>query len=226
MSVVSVIIPVLNEADVIERTLRSLQPMIGRGHEVIVVDGGSDDDTVARSRSLSSRMIGAPRGRARQMQAGADIATGDVLWFLHADTLPPDNADRLILDGLHENGYQWGRFDIHIESDGILLRLVARMMNLRSRLSSIATGDQGIFVEKALFMRAGGYPDIDLMEDIELCRQLKREGRPLCLQERVSTSSRRWRMHGVVRTIFLMWFLRAAHAMGVEPGRLARYYGM
>jgi len=219
----SIIIPVLDEAANIEAALRTLAPLRARGVEVIVADGGSRDGTPELARPLADRVIGAPRGRATQMNAGAAIARGDVLLFLHADTQLSDDADRLVLDGLARTGHAWGRFDVRFDGGG--LALVASMMNLRSRLSGIATGDQAMFVTRAAFEVAGGFPPIALMEDIALSARLKRIGRPLCLAARITTSARRWRRHGILRTILLMWRLRFAYFFGVDPIHLAKAYG-
>jgi rSAM/selenodomain-associated transferase 2 len=221
----SIIIPVLNEEAGIVATLQALSRLRARGAEVVVVDGGSRDRTAALAQPLCDRLMSAPRGRASQMNAGAGAARGDVLLFLHADTGLPADADRLVLDGLALAGRAWGRFDVRIDGRHPLFPLIAATMNLRSRLTGIATGDQAIFVEKTAFAAVGGYPDIALMEDIVLSRRLKRLGRPLCLSARALTSGRRWETHGVVRTILTMWRLRLAFYLGAEPATLASSYG-
>ena len=184
----------------------------------------ASDATVQRARLRADQVLSAPRGRALQMNAGAAKASGDVLLFLHADTRLPREAERLVLDGLARSGRDWGRFDVTIEGRHPMLRLVAAMMNLRSRLTGIATGDQAIFVKRDAFHAAGGFPEIPLMEDIALSKRLKRTGRPLCLRERATTSGRRWETHGVFRTILLMWRLRLAYFFGADPAALARRY--
>jgi rSAM/selenodomain-associated transferase 2 len=224
MAKLSIIIPVLNEAANIELALARLQPMRGRGHEVIVVDGGSADGTSSLAQPLVDRVLTAPRGRALQMNAGAHEARGDVLLFLHADTRLPDGADQLILDGLRESGLAWGRFDVRIDGRHWLLGPTALLMNLRSDLTHVCTGDQGIFVGSDLFMRIGGYPPIALMEDIALSKILRRMSRPLRFPQRVTTSGRRWERNGVLRTILLMWWLRLRYFLGASPARLARVY--
>lgn len=223
MPTLSVIVPTLNEADVIGRTLVALAPMRSRGHEVIVVDGGSRDATLSAVRGFSDQVLSAPAGRARQMNAGAAAAAGDVLWFLHADTRPPADADECIRDVV-KSGAVWGRFDVQLAGRQRLLRLVERMMNLRSRITGIATGDQGLFVRRDVFEQLGGFPDIELMEDIVLSGSLKRLARPCCIPYAVVTSSRRWENHGILRTIVLMWRLRLAFALGADPAALARRY--
>lgn len=221
----SVVIPVLNEAAVIAAALDALAPLRARGAEVIVADGGSRDDTVARATPLADRVLSSARGRATQMNAGAAVAKGDVLLFLHADTRLPPDADRLIVDGLAQSGRAWGRFDVQIEGQHPLLPVVAAFMNARSRLTGIATGDQAMFMTRAAFEAAGAFPDITLMEDITLARNLKRISPPLCLSACVTTSGRRWEQRGVLRTIVLMWWLRLAYFLGASPDDLARRYG-
>jgi len=220
----SIVMPVLNEASGIEAALQMLAPIRARGAEVIVVDGSSSDGTPELARPFADRVIAGPRGRGVQMNAAAAVARGDVLLFLHADTRLPGNADRLVLDGLERTGRAWGRFDVRFDGGG-LLALVALMMNTRSRLSGIATGDQAMFVTRAAFDAAGGFPPIALMEDVAFSARLKRIGRSLCLSECVITSARRWQRHGVLRTILLMWKLRLAFYFGADPVRLARAYG-
>ena len=221
---ISVIIPALNEAASLPLTLAALQGLRQRGHEVILVDGGSSDDTVEVSRSLVDSVLPAARGRAVQMRAGADIARGDVFWFLHADTRAPEHADRLIGAALQDTGIQWGRFDVQLSEQRVSLRVVGNLMNTRSRLSGIATGDQGIFVRRTLYTAVGGFPQQPLMEDIALSRILRRHGRPAIIRQRLHSSPRRWEQHGVTRTILLMWGLRLAYFTGVAPDRLARFY--
>jgi len=220
---ISVIIPALNEAANIEAALAAVSPLRERGHEVIVVDGGSTDGTAARAAGRADRILAAPRGRATQMNAGAGAASGDVLLFVHADTRVPRNADLAIARAL-EGGGRWGRFDASIDGSRTLLRLVAWAMNARSRLSRIATGDQAIFVRRAEFAAVGGFPALALMEDVALSRLLKARSAPRCLSERVVTSARRWESNGVLRTIALMWWLRLQFFFGASPERLARSY--
>jgi rSAM/selenodomain-associated transferase 2 len=215
----SVVVPALNEAPGIRAALEALAPLRSRGHEVIVVDGGSTDGTPELAQGLCDRMLGAPRGRARQMNAGAAAASGNALVFLHADTRLPQDADTLILQSLRS--FQWGRFDVQIEGRHRLLKLVACAMNLRSRLTGIATGDQAIFVRREAF---AGFPEIALMEDVAFCKAMKRLGAPACLRAAVRTSGRRWESRGVLRTIFLMWRLRLMYFLGARPERLARIY--
>ena len=224
-SQLSIIMPVLDEAGLIVVALQALSPFRQRGAEVIVVDGGSRDGTADLARPHADDIVTAPRGRATQMNDGAVIARGDVLLFLHADTRLPPEADRRVLDGLAQSGRAWGRFDVAIAGDSPWLPIVAAAINLRSRLSGIASGDQAMFVRREAFSAAKSFPDIPLMEDIALSRALKRVSPPLCLADKVTTSGRRWERHGVWRTIFLMWRLRLAYFLGAEPTALARRYG-
>lgn len=219
-----IVLPVLDEAATLAGRLRALEGLRRRGARVVVVDGGSEDDTLAIARAHADLALLAPRGRASQMNAGAAACPADVLLFLHADTTLPDNADLLVRRATL-SPFAWGRFDVRIASPRPLLGLVGALMNLRSRWSGIATGDQAIFVRHDLFQRVGGFPDLPLMEDIAICRLLKQHGRPACLREKVTTSSRRWDRHGAWRTIFLMWRLRAAYFFGADPRELAIQYG-
>lgn len=232
MTSLSIIIPVLNEAPHIADALGRLAPLRARGTQVIVVDGGSTDGTPRHAAAFADEIVIAGRGRATQMNAGAAQAEGDVLLFLHADTNLPADADYLIAGGLEGGAAHsrharrhWGRFDVAIDGTHPMLTVIAAMMNLRSRLTGIATGDQAIFIERAAFVALGGFPAQPLMEDIEFCRQAKRFGPPACLLQKVITSGRRWEKHGVWRTIWLMWRLRLAYFLGAEPHRLAVEYG-
>jgi rSAM/selenodomain-associated transferase 2 len=220
----SIILPCLNEAQGIAATLERLARLRERGVELIVVDGGSGDDTVRLAKPGADLVLTAPRGRSTQMNAGAAHASGDHLLFLHADSRLPENADLLIRDGLSDSGRSWGRFDVTIEGRHPLLPVIAALMNARSRVTGVATGDQALFVTRSLFERAGGYPQIRLMEDVALSTALRRLGPPLCLRARVTTSGRRWEKHGVLRTVVLMWRLRLAYHLGADPDELALRY--
>lgn len=222
----SIIVPTLDEASGIREALERLQPLRAAGHEVIVVDGGSTDRTVALAAPLADRVLAAPRGRASQMNAGAKVACGAWLLFLHADTRLPENAKRIFEDRIIASGREWGRFDVAIEGRHRLLPVVAALMNLRSRLTGIATGDQAIFVSREVFLAVRGFPPLALMEDIALSNALKMIARPLCLKERVVTSGRRWESQGVLRTVLLMWWLRLRYLLGASPERLARMYDL
>jgi rSAM/selenodomain-associated transferase 2 len=220
----SIVVPVLDEAANLARLLPDLLEREPQA-EVLVVDGGSTDDSRAVvARTPSVRWVSAPRGRARQMNTGASAAGGDALLFLHADTRLPDGAGAAILAALAEPGVVGGRFDVRLDSRRPLLWIVGTLMNHRSRLTGISTGDQGIFVRREIFDALGGYPDIPLMEDVELSRRLKRRGRLVALRLRVVTSARKWEREGVVRTVLLMWTLRLLYTLGVSPARLHRWY--
>ena len=223
-ALVAIVIPTLDEAALIEACLAPLQAVRADGAEVIVVDGGSRDATRALAAPLADRVIESPRGRAAQMNAGARASRGDVIVFLHADTVLPVGALRAIREGLEGSGRAWGRFDVAIAGADPFLAVVAYFMNARSRLTGIATGDQALFVRREAFERAGGYSEIPLMEDVALSRALRKISRPLCLTERVLTSGRRWEKRGTWRTIVLMWRIRLAYFFGADPRDLARRY--
>jgi rSAM/selenodomain-associated transferase 2/rSAM/selenodomain-associated transferase 1 len=227
----AIVMPVLNEGETISRRLRALAPLRARGARLWVVDGGSTDATWALARAQADVLLCAPRGRAAQMNAGAAAALADarvdVLLFLHADTELPADADRLIVDALAAGPDRpvWGRFDVRIDGAHCLLRVVERMMNWRSRTTGIATGDQAMFMTRAAWEAAGGFPDQPLMEDIAVSKSLKRQSAPACIAPAVITSARRWEKHGVVRTVLLMWRLRAAYFLGASAQKLAAQYG-
>lgn len=220
----SIVIPVLNEAAGLGAVLPALAPFVTRGVELIIADGGSSDATVALAKAAGVTVILAPRGRALQMNAGAQRASGTVVLFLHADTLLPENADLLIANSLAGGEIVWGRFDVIITGQSRILRVVAALMNLRSRLSGIATGDQAIFMTRAAFNAVSGFPSQRLMEDIEISKRLLQISRPACLRAKVHTSGRRWETRGVWSTMLLMWRLRFAYWRGAAPERLAELY--
>lgn len=222
---ISIIIPVLDEAEGIADVLRPLQSWRALGHEVIVADGGSRDTTCDIAGALCDRLVQAPRGRASQMNAGAKQARGAILLFLHADTRLPGDALEAIQQALSLSTRVWGRFDVRIVGHSPLLPMIARLMNWRSRFSGMATGDQAMFVQRAIFTEVGGFPDQPIMEDLALSRILRRISAPACLAGPALTSGRRWDRHGAWRTIFLMWRLRAAYFLGADPRALARSYG-
>lgn len=215
----SIVIPTLNEAAGIARTLEALAPLRANGHEVIVADGGSEDGTRELAAALADRVIDAARGRARQMNAGAAAAAGDALLFLHADTRLPPRADQAVIEALRDRA--WGRFDVRIDGRSPLLAVVAFFMNLRSRWSGIATGDQAIFARRESFP---GFPEIALMEDVAFSKAMKRRSAPACLRDKAVTSGRRWEQRGILRTMLLMWQLRLAYFLGASPDELARRY--
>jgi rSAM/selenodomain-associated transferase 2 len=219
---ISVIIPTLNEEASIAATIDAARG--AAACEIIVADGGSTDRTVALARDRVERVIEVPRGRALQMNAGAAAARGEVLLFVHADTILPAGYDAAISTQMADPAVVGGRFDVTLVPSSPLLWLTGELINLRSRLSKIATGDQAIFVRRTVFEAIGGYEEIPLMEDIAFTRALKRQGKIACLRQRVVTSSRRWQQDGIVRTIALMWTLRALYFFGVSPSRLRRVY--
>ena len=219
----SIVVPALDEAAVIGAALEALRPLRERGHEVIVADGGSTDGTRELAARGADRVLAAPRGRARQMNAGAKVATGDVFVFLHADTKLPPDADRAVFEALGGRP-GWGSFPVRLSGVHPAFRVIERMISLRSRLSGIATGDQAIFVARDLFRSAGGFADLALLEDVELCRRLRRTLPPVRPRAPVVTSSRRWEAGGIARTTALMWWIRGAYALGASPDRLARHY--
>ena len=225
MSALRIVVPVLGEGLALAERLRALRPLRERGAELVLVDGGSTDATWAVACAHADQVLLAPRGRASQMNAGAR-APGrfEHLLFLHSDTQLPVDADRLIDTALAASR-EWGRFDVRIAGAHPMLRVVERMMNLRSRLTGMATGDQALFMTRQVFERLGGFSDLPLMEDLELCRRLRRVSAPACVRTPVLTSARRWEQHGVWRTIALMWRLRAAWFFGAAPQALADRYG-
>ncbi len=220
---ISIIIPALNEGDGITSTLARLTPCRADGHEVIVVDGGSCDETMALARPLSDQVISSECGRARQMNRGAALASGDILLFLHADTQLPENGLLLIQSALSAKK-TWGRFDVRLSGQHPLFRVIEKMMNWRSSFSGISTGDQAIFVLRDQFERIGGFPEQLLMEDVELSRRLKKIVPPFCIRTPLTTSSRRWEQRGIFTTILLMWRLRFLYWLGVDARKLAKMY--
>jgi len=220
----SIIIPVLNEGERIAAVLDPLADMRGLGVEVIVADGGSQDATVQRARLRSDRVVAAPRGRAAQISVGAAKATGDVLLFLDPDIRLPPAAEHLVLDGLARSGRAWGCFKLGFEERNPLFWLLAALMNLRARITGVASGDQAIFAKQEALQSGGGFPVIPLMENVALCKRLRGSGRPLCLQARVVASGARFKPMGVLPAVALMIRLRLAYAFGADPAELAERY--
>lgn len=220
----SIIVPVLNEAESIDFFLADLLATATDDHwEILVVDGGSQDGTLQKLSRFPVKVIRSLPGRARQMNEGAACARGHILLFLHADTRLPGDWWRQ-LHYFAESSFQWGRFDVRLQPGSPLLRVVQGMMNLRSRITGIATGDQAIFIRRTLFESLQGFADIPLMEDVEICKRLKSIGQPCCIASQAVTSSRRWQKKGVVKTIALMWGIRFAYWLGVPPHRLWNWY--
>ncbi|MBQ2259772.1 MAG: TIGR04283 family arsenosugar biosynthesis glycosyltransferase [Loktanella sp.] len=220
---VSIILPVRNEAATIRKVLQLLATY-DAAVEVIVVDGDSQDGTADLAAGLADRIIQSAPGRARQMNAGFAVASGEIILFLHADTMLPPTALADIRQIARPGAPVWGRFDVDIAGRSLLLPVVAALMNLRSRLSGVATGDQAIFVRRDILSRIGGLPDIAIMEDVALSKALRRISAPLCLRSRVRTSGRRWDANGALRTIVTMWLMRLLYVSGVAPDRLAGLY--
>lgn len=223
MTSIAVIIPILNEAKVLSALLVQLNRLHQQGMQVILVDGGSEDGSRERLAASSFQVIDAPRGRALQMNAGAQHTNADILLFLHADTLLPDDTAQSMINAI-SNGYCWGRFDVQITGEHFMLPVIAFMMNWRSRLTKIATGDQALFLTRDIYQQVNGFPTQALMEDIEISKRLKRISRPACLKQKVTTSGRRWQSDGVWKTIFLMWRLRFDYWRGINAEQLAGRY--
>jgi len=219
---ISIIIPVLNEERSLLTTLNKLKSFRQAGNEIVVVDGGSTDRSLEIAHEMADTVLVSNTGRALQMNNGAAVASGDVYLFLHADTILPQNTEQLVASFCVEEF--WGRFDVRLSSDRMIFRLIEYLINWRSRLTSIATGDQAIFIERKLFDDVGGFPEISLMEDIAISRLLKSKSRAVCLRDKVITSSRRWEQNGVISTILLMWRLRLYYYLGVSPEKLSQLY--
>jgi rSAM/selenodomain-associated transferase 2 len=224
---ISIIVPVLNDAASLKSQGPLLRAFQDLGHEVIIVDGGSSDDSRGVAGDITAKVVDCAQGRGLQMNAGADVAEGDPLLFLHADTrLEPGALQSLLAQRDRCGDTFWGRFDVRLDGDHWLFRVIETMMNLRSRVTGIATGDQAICMSRELFRRVGGFPSIALMEDIAMSKRLRGCAPPVRLKPAVVTSARRWLNRGIVSTIVLMWRLRLSYFLGADPARLARiYYG-
>ncbi len=223
-SKLSIVIPIYNESQQLPELFDHLSPYRERGHQIIFVDGESEDNSVELIDQAGFVVVPSTRSRAAQMNNGARQSTQDILLFLHADTRLPENADALIVSALSNPRQVWGRFDARITGDHFLLAVVGKMMSMRSRLTGIATGDQGIFIKRTFFENIGGYASQPLMEDVEISRRLVPLAKPVCLRESVSTSGRRWINRGVMKTIALMWYLRFLYWRGVDPKKLVKKY--
>ncbi len=222
----SVIVAARNEGAVIARLLQQLQPLRLAGHEILLVDGGSRDDTCEQAQGLVDRLLHSRPGRSRQMNIAAEQARGEWFWFVHADSVVEEVLLQEGVSAMLESEAAWGRFDVRLDAQDWRFRVIETLMNTRSRLTGIATGDQGIFVRRSVFVACGGYPQLPLMEDVALSRLLKSRARPLCLNTPLVTSARRWQQRGIVRTVLLMWWLRLAFYLGVPADRLARHYSL
>jgi rSAM/selenodomain-associated transferase 2 len=219
----SIIIPVFNESKEVEICLSKLQVLRKQGHEVIVVDGGSNDNTIILASSLCDHIIKSGKSRSIQMNAGAAEATGEHLIFLHVDTALPIDIPSLFLQ-FKNNKNEWGRFDITLSGTHFLFRIIENCMNIRSRLTGIATGDQAIFVNKKIFNEINGFPEISLMEDVALSSLLLKYSKPICFKERVVSSSRRWEENGIIKTILKMWLLRLLYFFNFDTNNLEKIY--
>ena len=219
----SIILPVLNESGLIQSQLQKLQPLREQGAEIIVVDGGSTDDSARLASGLADRVITSEAGRARQMNAGAEQASREWLLFLHIDTTLPASMSNIVMawDFSHAT---WGFFNVRLDGEPLVYKVLSWFINRRSYYSGIGTGDQCLFVRRDVFSDIGGYSDIPLMEDIELCKRLKKKARPLIVVSKATTSARKWQREGVWRTVFLMWRLRLAYFFGADPHQLAQKY--
>lgn len=224
MKKISIIIPVFNEAQALATHLPLLQGLRELGHEIIVVDGSGDATSAASFAGLLDRWLVSEPGRARQMNVGAARASGEIFLFLHIDTRLPDDAMELLQEGFARDSTLWGRFDVRLSGQRWSFRVIEYMINLRSRVSGVATGDQAIFVRRSVFEAIGGYGELPLMEDVAISKTLRRLARPLCLGSKVVTSSRRWEAHGVGRTVVLMWWIRLLYSLGVSPQTLHGMY--
>lgn len=220
---VSIIIPVFHDQTALSRLLGYLKPLAS-DIEVIVADGADDSGQKSAVDDLVTRYLHVEKGRARQMNAAAATASGDLLWFLHADTELDFENCLLAINEAIESGYNWGRFDVRLSGNHFLFRIIEKLINRRSCLTSVATGDQGIFVSRELFERVGGYPDLPLMEDVQLSKNLRKHSHPACLKQLLVTSSRRWEQSGIIRTVLLMWLLRFGYFIGVPASVLHKAY--
>lgn len=218
----SIMVPILNEIELLPELLAHLQQWQRKGCEVLLVDGGSSDGSAEVAEAIGFTVLSSPRGRAKQMNAGAAKAKGAVFVFLHADTRLPQDADQEILHALKMR--HWGHFDVHLSGDKWMLRVISFFMNYRSRFTGIATGDQALFMSRRTFDSIGGFPDQTLMEDVEISKRLNQLGRPVCLHSKVITSGRRWLTRGIWPTIWLMWRLRWAYWRGAAPDKLEKLY--
>lgn len=219
----SIIIPTLNEADQIEQHLSTLQVLREQGHELIVVDGGSIDDTVSLVSPLCNQVCQSQKSRSIQMNCGAKAATGECFVFLHADTVLPGNILEYFSTINNIEG-KWGRFDISLSGRNWIFRIIESCMNRRSSFTGIVTGDQVMFIGKELFNRVGGYPEIALMEDIAISNLLIKISAPIRIREKVVSSSRRWEKNGIVKTIIKMWILRLLYFFQYDTNKLAKLY--
>ena len=224
MNKLSIILPVLNEAALIGAALQALQAIRQRGAELVVVDGGSSDDTVQLATALADRVVVAGAGRAQQMNRGAELASGEMLLFLHLDSELPEGAMEFIEQLCGSIANHWGWFDVRLSHPGFAYRVIARFMNLRARLSRVCTGDQALFLSRPLFKQVGGFPELPLMEDVAMSKRLRQLSTPVVCKQPIIASTRRWEERGMLRTVLLMWKLRLLYFFGVSPERLVTLY--
>ena len=218
---ISVIIPVLNEAKILDQTLSQLEKQL-EAHELIIVDGGSEDETVTIAKTYG-RVILSARGRARQLNAGAAAATGDTLLFLHADVRLDLGAIKAVEIAM-AFGYAGGAFKQRIEGAHLLYRLIERGANFRAKRLRVFYGDGGTFISRAGFYQIGGFPDIPIMEEIRFSRKLRRLGKTILVEPGIHISARRWEQNGIIRTTLLNWFITTLYFLKVSPARLVRLY--
>ncbi|ARQ00887.1 TIGR04283 family arsenosugar biosynthesis glycosyltransferase [Pseudorhodoplanes sinuspersici] len=223
--VLSIIVPVLNEARTITNALTALKPFRQRGVEVIVVDGGSDDDTAQLAQPLADRVIRGPRGRAAQMNEGAKAASGFIFLFLPSEITLPADADTQVMYGRARDTSVWGRFDMRLTGQHALLPIAARILNWRSRMSGIASSEQAIFIQRETFFRLGGFPDMPVMDDVEMSKRLKAISPPICVASRVTVPARRFDREGFWTTLRMMWLMRFRYRMGMKPAEILKRYG-
>lgn len=224
MNKISFIIPVLNENLFFTKQQLYLQALLSQGHEIIIVDGGSKDDAHLAAEKIGCKCIQTKASRGFQLHSGANASSHNILVFLHADTILPLNAINLIDESLNQAPAYWGRFDVAFTNKKLIFKVIAWFMNKRSCLTSIVTGDQTLFIKRNVYFDNGGFADLPLMEDIEFSKRLKHHSKPICINETVLTSSRKWEQHGIFRTIVLMWRLRLQFFLGVPAEQLARSY--
>ena len=224
MSKLSIVIPVLNEEKFLTRNQEMFTCLLKDGHEILVVDGGSQDNSLKTAYELGCRVFSTRASRGHQLHYGAERSKHELLLFLHADTLLPLNAAQAIVQTLSKPNQHWGRFNIRFSNSRLVFRIIAWLMNKRSCLTSIVTGDHAMFIRRECYFNCGGYSDIPIMEDVEFCSRLKKNKAPACLSDEVITSSRRWEQKGICCTVLMMWKLRLMFFFGVSPEKLVKLY--
>ena len=220
----SIIVPVLNEEVFLTRYLNVFRRFLNDGHEIIIIDGGSSDNSARLTQELGCKVLISKPSRGLQQHVGALQSENEILLFLHADTNLPNDAFSLIHQALKSSNKSWGRFDVSFSNSSLIYKIIAWMMNKRSCLTGIVTGDHIIFTTRSSYFKSGGFADIPIMEDIDISKRLKLISKPICLKHKVVTSSRKWEQQGVSKTIIKMWCLRTLFFFGVSSKRLARLY--